>query len=145
MKSRLKIALKPGEKIYVNGAVISVDRKVSLEFLNDVQFLLQNHVMQADDATSPLRQLYFMVQIILMNPEDAAQARSMFRETLPVLLDTFRTDAICAKLRDIDQMVRDGQVFEALRAIRGLFPQEDAMLSKAVGFNSNIRLPVAAE
>jgi flagellar protein FlbT len=41
MKNTLKISLKPNEKIYLNGAVIRVDRKVTLELLNDVQFLLE--------------------------------------------------------------------------------------------------------
>lgn len=130
MKSKLKIALKPGEKIYVNGAVISVDRKVSLEFLNDVQFLLQSHVMQPEDATSPLRQLYFIVQIILMNPDDAVQARELFRNSLPVLLDTFSSEAIRSTLKDVDRMVAQGQTFEALRTIRGLFAEETGVLHR---------------
>ena len=46
MKNTLKISLKPNEKIYINGAVLRVDRKVSIELLNDVQFLLENHVLQ---------------------------------------------------------------------------------------------------
>lgn len=145
MKSRLKIALKPGEKIYVNGAVISVDRKVSLEFLNDVQFLLQNHVMQAEDATSPLRQLYFAVQIMLMNPEGADQARAMVRESMPILLETFSSEMIRAKLRDVDEMVGEGKIYEALRSVRNLFPQEDALLSNAPPPDPGIRLPAAAE
>ena len=68
MKNTLKITLKPGEKIYVNGAVIRTDRKVSLEFMNDVQFLLENHVMQPEAAVTPLRQLYFVVHIMLISP-----------------------------------------------------------------------------
>src|SRR5690606_1917209 len=58
MNNTLKISLKANEKIYVNGAVIKADRKVSLEFLNDVQFLLQSHVLQPEEASTPLRQLY---------------------------------------------------------------------------------------
>jgi flagellar protein FlbT len=64
MKNTLKISLKPNEKIYINGAVVRVDRKVSIEFLNDVQFLLENHVLQPEDASTPLRQLYFIAQMI---------------------------------------------------------------------------------
>ena len=47
MSQTLRITLKANEKIYINGAVIRADRKVSLELLNDVQFLLENHVLQA--------------------------------------------------------------------------------------------------
>lgn len=129
MKSKLKIALKPGEKIYVNGAVISVDRKVSLEFLNDVQFLLQNHVLQPEDATTPLRQLYFIVQIMLMNPEGAAEARVLFRQTLPALLQTFTSPSIQAGLKEVDRLVAEDEVYVALRTIRSMFAQEEGVLT----------------
>ncbi|MFO7460819.1 MAG: flagellar biosynthesis repressor FlbT, partial [Desulfatiglandales bacterium] len=66
MRKTLKISLKPNEKIYVNGAVLKTDRKVSLEFLNDVDFLLEAHVMQPEEAITPIRQLYFIVQVMLM-------------------------------------------------------------------------------
>ncbi|MGO7646030.1 flagellar biosynthesis repressor FlbT, partial [Rhizobium ruizarguesonis] len=39
MKSTLRLYLKAGEKVLINGAVMRVDRKVALEFLNDVAFL----------------------------------------------------------------------------------------------------------
>jgi flagellar protein FlbT len=69
MKSSLRISLKAGERIFINGAVLRVDRKVALEFLNDVTFLLENHVLQPEQATTPLRQLYFIVQMMLINPK----------------------------------------------------------------------------
>lgn len=128
MKNTLKITLKPGEKIYVNGAVIRTDRKVSLEFMNDVQFLLENHVMQPEAAVTPLRQLYFIVQIMLISPQEANDARSMFRKSLPRLIDSFSSDAIKADLKQIDQLVAEGQVYEAMKMLRGLFPREDAIL-----------------
>ena len=46
------------------------DRKVSLEFLNDVTFLLESHVIQVEDTTTPLRQLYFIAQTMLMEPDE---------------------------------------------------------------------------
>lgn len=128
MRNTLKITLKPGEKIYVNGAVIRTDRKVSLEFMNDVQFLLENHVMQPEAAVTPLRQLYFVVQIMLISPQEADDARSMFRKSLPRLIDSFSSDAIKADLKQIDQLVAEGQVYEAMKMLRGLFPREDAIL-----------------
>ena len=76
MKNTLRISLKPNEKIYINGAVVKVDRKVAIEFLNDVQFLMENHVLQPEQATTPLRQLYFIVQVILMTPGSADEARA---------------------------------------------------------------------
>ncbi|WP_163267320.1 flagellar biosynthesis repressor FlbT [Chelativorans alearense] len=128
MTNTLKISLKAGEKIYVNGAVIKVDRKVSLEFLNDVQFLLQNHVLQPEDAKTPLRQLYFIVQIMLMNPDGGDNAHELFRRTLANLLATFRNEPVLAGLKHVDTLVCEGQVYEALKAIRALYPLEEEIL-----------------
>ena len=124
MTNTLKISLKPNEKIYINGAVIRVDRKVTLELMNDVQFLLESHVIQADQASTPLRQLYFIVQIMLINPVGAAEARDMFRRSLPMLIASFYNPDICKALKQIDRMVGENDIYEALKAIRALYPLE---------------------
>ncbi|MCR4264808.1 flagellar biosynthesis repressor FlbT [Nitratireductor sp. ZSWI3] len=131
MMSTLKISLKANEKIYVNGAVIRADRKVTLEFLNTVQFLLENHVLQAEDARTPLRQLYFTVQIMLMTPDNAEGARKLFGELLPRLLDNFSSERIRSGLKQIDQLVGNGQVYEALKEIRSLYPLEEEIMKQA--------------
>ena len=124
MTNTLKISLKPNEKIYINGAVIRVDRKVTIELMNDVQFLLESHVIQADQASTPLRQLYFIVQIMLINPLGAAEARDMFRRSLPMLIASFDNQDICKGLKQIDRMVGEDDIYEALKAIRALYPLE---------------------
>lgn len=124
MKNTLKISLRANEKIYLNGAVIRPDRKVSIELLNDVQFLLESHVMQPQNASTPLRQLYFMTQVMLMNPEGAGEARAMFRKSLPLLLTSYSDEQIRASLKYVDQLVSEGHVYEALKVIRGLYPLE---------------------
>lgn len=129
MKNTLRITLKANEKIYVNGAVIKTDRKVSLEFLNDVQFLLEAHVLQAQDATTPLKQLYFIIQIMLMNPEAADEARAMLRKSLPMLMACFSDEIVLAQLKQVDRLVSEGHIYEALKAIRGLYDREEQILA----------------
>src|SRR5690606_12691618 len=130
MKSTLRISLKSGERIFINGAVLRVDRKVALEFLNDVTFLLENHVMQPEEATTPLRQLYIIAQMMLINPEGKEQSLSLFRKSVTMLLNCFQNDEILAELKQIDGMVASGRVFDALKAIRGLYPAEDRVLNE---------------
>lgn len=129
MKSSLRISLKAGERIFINGAVLRVDRKVAIEFLNDVTFLLENHVLQPEQATTPLRQLYFIVQMMLINPEGVDQAMVMFRKSVVMLLTCFRDDEVLSELKHIDGMVTQGRAFEALKAIRALYPIEDQILN----------------
>lgn len=129
MKSSLRISLKTGEKIFINGAVLRVDRKVGLEFLNDVTFLLENHVLQPEDASTPLRQLYFIVQMMLINPEGAEQSHAMFKKSIVMLLNCFSNEQILTELKHIDAMVTEGRVFEALKAIRALYKIEEDILN----------------
>ncbi|KEQ09413.1 MULTISPECIES: flagellar biosynthesis repressor FlbT [Pseudorhizobium] len=129
MKSTLRISLKSGERIFINGAVLRVDRKVALEFLNDVTFLLENHVLQPEDANTPLRQLYFIAQMMLINPEGKDQSLALFRKSVSMLLNCFQNDEILAELKRIDGLVASGRAFDALKAIRGLYPIEDRILN----------------
>ncbi len=125
----MKISLRAGEKVYVNGAVLRVDRKVSLEFMNDVSFLLESHVLQADQTTTPLRQLYFAAQIMLINPAIKDEANRTFRRMLASLLATFETQQMLKELKLIDEMVCNDRVFEALKSIRLLYALEAQILS----------------
>ena len=129
MKSTLRISLKSGERIFVNGAVLRVDRKVAIEFLNDVTFLLENHVLQPEQATTPLRQLYFIAQMALINPDGAEQSVAMFRKSVIMLLNCFKNEEVLAELKRVDALVTQGRAFEALKAIRGLYPIEDRILN----------------
>ena len=129
MSQTLRITLKANEKIYINGAVIRADRKVSLELMNDVQFLLENHVLQPEDAVTPLKQLYFILQVMLMNPGSADEPRQLFRKTLPPLLDAFSEPHILSTLKHVDQLVGEDRTYEALKAIRGLFELEKQILN----------------
>ena len=67
----MNITLRAGERLYLNGAVIRLDRKATIELLNDAAFLLETHVIQASEATTPLRRVYFVVQVMLMDPAAA--------------------------------------------------------------------------
>ena len=125
----MRISLRAGEKIYLNGAVISVDRKVSLELLNDATFLLESHVMQAHAATTPLRQLYFVIQLMLMDPAGANALRGEAEQMLDKVIDAFDQADMGAKIRRVRYALELGRLFEALKTLRGLFAQEDAVIS----------------
>jgi flagellar protein FlbT len=147
MKPTLKISLKPSEKIYINGAVLKVDRKVSIELMNDVQFLLESHVLQANEASTPLRQLYFIVQVMLMNPEGAGHALSMFRKSLPLLLANFADEQVKSTLKNVDRLVSEGRVYDALKAIRALYPIEKMILNQGLSASPELaedRQPLVA-
>lgn len=131
MNKSINISLKAGERIYLNGAVVRVDRKVSFEILNDVAFLLETHVLQPEQTTTPLRQLYFVLQAILMDPKNGASGLMLFREIFPTTVASFSNRTVVAGLIDVSVHVDNGQVFAAMRKLRELFTIEDSILNGA--------------
>jgi len=129
----MKISLRAGERIYINGAVLCVDRKVSVELVNDVMFLLEGQVMQAADATTAMRQLYFIVQLMLMNPTDVVAAAALYGEHHAALLALCESREMLDGLAAVDELVKTTRYFEALKRIRALFPVEDAILANLAG------------
>ncbi len=123
-----KISLKANEKIYINGAIIRFDRKTSMEIMNDVDFLLANHILQPEDATTPLRQLYFVVQLMLMTPNDVEASMTVYRQLLPSMISAFQSEKVVSELKVLDRLVHEKRYFEAMRSIRELYPFEAAIL-----------------
>lgn len=126
----MHISLRSGERLFLNGAVLRVDRKVTLELLNDATFLLENHVMQVEDTTTPLRQLYFAAQAILMDPQNAEASRALFNAMATDLRRLLTTESLIAGLDDVTALMSANRAFQALKALRGLFEEEAAALQQ---------------
>jgi len=116
----MNISLRRGERLFINGAVIRVDRKVNIELLNDVTFLLENHVMQADAATTPLKQLYFTIQAMLMSPNDCAAAEAVAHALISDLLIRYKGEARYTKLVVAIEELKCKRIFDALKTVRAL-------------------------
>ncbi|MGO4573398.1 flagellar biosynthesis repressor FlbT [Microvirga sp. 2TAF3] len=125
MKPHMRFSLKAGERIFINGAVLSVDQKVTLSLLNDATFLLESHVLQVNDATTPMRQLYFVVQALLISPSTKQQTIMVFRELHASLLSIYTDDEVKEALDAILGLVNNNRIFDALKMIRSLFEADD--------------------
>lgn len=125
----MRLSLKAGERIFINGAVLRADRKVSIELLNDATFLLENHVMQMEDARTPLRQLYFVIQAILIDPASSERTLSVFRDLHAATLASFSNEEIVSGLRNAAELVEFGRPFDALKIMRALFPIESNVMA----------------
>lgn len=142
MTGHLKIHLKANERIFINGAVLKVDRRVSIDLLNEMAFLLDCHVLQQDQATTPLRQLYFVVQSMLIDPQSIPLSRQIYDQSHRALIATFRSLEILEGLVEVRRLIDSGKVFEALKRIRALYLIEADVLAPA-GFIAPGRKNVA--
>ena len=124
----MNIFLRAREKIYINGAVIRVDRKATLELLNEATFLLENHVMQTQDATTPMRRIYFAIQVMLMDPSATTQATTLARSLIQDAKGIYSSPELLSGLRNVSSLIDRSRNFEALKTLRALFPVEDQEL-----------------
>lgn len=64
----LQIELKPGEKVFINGAVIANgDHRVQLRILNDVAILRERDILTDETADTLCKQVYLLVQLMYMD------------------------------------------------------------------------------
>jgi flagellar protein FlbT len=127
----MHISLRANERLFLNGAVVRVDRKVTLELLNDATFLLENHVLQVEDTTTPLRQLYFAVQAMLMDPQNAQASQRLFEAMAADVKTALSSDRLAGGIDEAMAQVAGGRPFHALKTLRGLFAEEAALLGAA--------------
>jgi flagellar biosynthesis repressor protein FlbT len=120
----MNITLRAGERLYLNGAVIRLDRKATIELLNDAAFLLENHIIQASEATTPLRQIYFVVQVMLMDPAAAGSTTELLRSLIDKALLAFESPEIKAGLNAVAGSIARSRHFEAMKSLRSLYPLE---------------------
>ena len=130
MSSNLRIVLRAGERLFINGAVIKADRKVGLELLNDVVFLLEQHVMKPEETTTPLRQLYFMIQMMLMDPSLHMKAKQLASKSIEAQLVAFSDRQILDALLVAKKSLGEDKPLDALKKVRAILPLEDALLAK---------------
>ncbi|MTI45909.1 flagellar protein FlbT [Roseibium hamelinense] len=124
----MKIALKAGERLFINGAVLRVERKTNIELMNDAIFLLEAHVLQPEEATTPLRQLYFILQTMIMDPAAADKAIDMYDMVMGSVRSAFSNQHILEHLNEVDALAKSKKWFEAMKIIRGLYPIEAALM-----------------
>ncbi len=125
----MRLMLKAGERLFINGAVVRFERRASVEILNDVEFLLETHVLQAHETTTPLRQLYFVVQLMLIDPSTAKETRGVFTHLISSLMTSFSNEEVLAGLRSVSHFISEKQCYEAMKTIRGLYAIEEKILA----------------
>ena len=117
----MKIHLKRNEKLFINGAVIRLDRRGSIELMNDAQFLMENHILQQEDAKSPLQQVYFIVQTMLMDPANSHLTKYLLDSYSDVLLRFDFSSDYNKLLGEVKKMVEAANYYGALKLLRQSF------------------------
>lgn len=114
----MQISLRRGERIFINGAVLRVDRKVSIELMNDVTFLLEHHIIQPHEASSPLKKLYLAIQTILISPADREKSLNLCLELIATFLLIKKDQLLINCMIEVRNLLKEERAFDALKSLR---------------------------
>jgi flagellar protein FlbT len=125
----LKLSLKPGEKFVLNGAVVeNGDRRATLVLQNRASVLREKDIMQANEATSPARRIYFPVMMMYLDQGKEGPFYDEFVLRMTEFMGAIRNPQILAECVAVSREVMAGEYYKALTRCRNLMAYEGERL-----------------
>ena len=120
----LKLILKPGEKVVINQAVVSNGGdKTELILQNKASVLRERDIMTEENADSPAKRIYFVVQMMYMFSDKERQYQANFNELVTSFIEAVPSSTPI--LLDIGRKVIEGNLYGAMKACKKLMRYEE--------------------
>lgn len=127
----LRISLRDGEKLIVNGAVLRAVGRTDLCVENNVALLRGREVMSPDDAVTPARRLYYACMIAYIDPQGANAHHDQIVRYLHDLIGALESHEAKAACASFARKVATGDFYRALGDCRALIDYETAAFERA--------------
>ncbi len=126
----LKLSLKPGEKLVLNGAVLTNgDKRASLIIQNKACLLRERDIMQPEDASTPARRIYLPIMMMYLDSEASEQYYNDFALRMTEFMGAIRNREALASCVEISRDVMSTNYYRALMTCKKLFDFEQERLS----------------
>ena len=126
----LKLSLKPGERFVVNGAVLqNGDRRAVLLLQNKASILREKDIVQPEDATTPVRRIYFPIMMMYLDPAGAAGFYDEFLMRMNEFMGVTRHAEVLRECVSTSREVMAGEYYKALTRCRRLLTYEQGLLA----------------
>lgn len=127
----LKIRLRQGEKMVVNGAVLRAATPTTLWLENDAAILRGREVMRPEEADTPARRLYYACMLAYLDPARRQEHQDSILVLLDDLMRALETPAAKAACASLAYDVALGDYYRALTHGRQLVDHEATLLGLA--------------
>lgn len=123
----LKITLKPRERMIIGGAVITNgNSKTELTVDNKVPILRRKDIMTEEEATTPARRIYFVVQLMYIDPENLSNHHRAYWEMVGEFLKAMPSQL---ELFDkISEQILKLNYYQALKLMKKVIANENEVL-----------------
>lgn len=129
----LVIKLKPNEKVLVNGVILqNGDRAANIRVRSkDVSILRARDAIQKEEANTPLKRIYYVAQLAMAGEAEARSATKEVLQGIDPLKSIFAGKEALEELNRAAAAAEEQKFFVVMRAVRKLFPLEEALLNRA--------------
>lgn len=129
----LKIRLKPREKFAINGAVLTAgDQGATLLLYNRASLLRGKDIMQEEEATTPVKRLYFFIMLMLLDSANKDKYYASYMKYLTDLISAISLREVKESLIVVHNYVATGECYQALKLCRSLIAVETALLAGTI-------------
>jgi len=125
----LKLRLKPCERVVINGCVVqNENRRYTLTVSNFAQIIRGSDILQEEQAVTPVRRAYFLIQSMLLDPTAAASGAGPVAKMMAELYTAFSRHDIQDRIARAMTHVGERDYYKALAALRPVMEYEDTLL-----------------
>jgi len=133
----LKITLKPNERIIIDGAVITNGNSPSdLLIENNVPVLRQKNIMSEQDADSPCRRIYFVIQLMYVDTQNLESYHNMYWDLVRDLVEV--APSMLNLIDQISEYILNTDYYQALKLTRELIDYEEEVINRVPECISNV-------
>ncbi|MFM9977357.1 MAG: flagellar biosynthesis repressor FlbT [Sphingomonadaceae bacterium] len=127
----LRITLRDGEQMIVNGAVLRAAGRTELCVENSVTLLRGREVMTPDEATTPARRLYYATMLAYIDPDGASRYQDTIVSCLDGLMEALELHDAKAACARFARKAATGDFYRALADCRVLIQYETEVFERA--------------
>jgi len=123
----LKVELKPGERFILGDSIITNDDQRTRLFIEgDAPILREKDILRLDDADTPCKKIYLMLQMMYLSSEPAQHHDLYFELVKDVLQAAPSTGPM---IENINNKILTGELYKALKETRKLIEYERELLT----------------
>jgi flagellar protein FlbT len=125
----LKLRLKPNERVVINGCVVQNDnRRYTLTVSNFAQIIRGSDILDEEEADTPVRRAYFVIQGMLLDPSLAKEREEVLTTMMAKLYAAFTRPDMRDRVMEAMHQVGAADYYKALACLRPVMAYEETIL-----------------
>ena len=134
----LKIILKPHEKMLLGAAIVQNGGVKSTLFVeNNVPILREKDILKEEDATSPCKRIYFVIQLMYVDGDNLVEYHKVYWRLVRDVVNA--APSVLPYIDRISDHILGSHYYQALKLAKELIHYEQEVLLKNAG-NTDERL-----